>query len=360
MTNSINAEKLQALYSRWDPSGMLDLAMSLARHMKDAWERAAALEGPVKDRAGDIERVVVCGMGGSAIGADLAAGLASGRAEVSIDVVRGYDVPAPLSRRALGIVSSYSGNTAETLSAFESLCKGGAAVVAVTSGGELERRCTDRGIPCCIIPGGMPPRAAIAYSLIPILRILDFIGAMEFTLDDFERAHARVEDLCRKYSIERGGGEAAMLASKLQGRFPFVYACDGIAGAVARRWSCQFNENSKVLAHYALFPELCHNEIMGWEGAPGERDKVSVVVLEDEEDHPSVARQMKITLDLISAEGADVSVFRSEGRGRLERLLSLLLLGDFASIYLALVNEVDPTPVEKIAELKRRMSEEKQ
>jgi glucose/mannose-6-phosphate isomerase len=358
MSDPVNAEKLRALRSRWDSSGMLDLAMSLARHMKDAWNRAGALEGVFEDQARDIDRVVVCGMGGSAIGADLAAGLAAGLVDVSIDVVRGYDVPAPLSRRALGIVSSYSGNTAETLSAFESLREGGAAVVAVTSGGELERRCSSLGIPCCLIPGGMPPRAAIAYSLIPILRILDFVGVLEFTLEDFERAHARVESLCRKYSLEEGGGEAVLLASRLQGKFPFIYACDGMVGAVARRWSCQFNENSKVLAHYALFPELCHNEIMGWEGSPGLRDDVSVIALEDEEDHPSVVKQMKITLDLISAEGADVTVFCSEGRGRLERLLSLLLLGDFASIYLALMNEVDPTPVEKIAELKRRMAEE--
>jgi glucose/mannose-6-phosphate isomerase len=346
-------------HSQFDKSGMLGLVESLGSHLREAHRIGLDFRVQLeKLQPGDVQRIILCGMGGSAIGADMVRAYAANELRVPLYVSRDYEVPSPFARNALVIFSSYSGNTREVLTTYQGLRESGIPKIAVTSGGILRELCEKDNVPCCIIPGGMPPRAAIAYSFMPTLVSLSFMGLLGLDEGEIREALDLTDELCRRYSLEHGGGKALELARNLEERFPFVYACEGLLSAVARRWITQLNENSKTLAHLALFPELCHNEIVGWERPKEMLSKITVIVLQDNGDREMVKRQMDATLELIAPFGAKIIRYVSEGKGRLSRMLAAMILGDFTSVYLALLNEVDPTPVERINILKKRLASE--
>jgi len=344
------------LRSRVDASDMLGRVLAFPDQMARAWEIGAAFVKGEKLPRGPFARVVVCGMGGSAIGGDLARSFLAERATAPLSNHRDYALPVNLTRGALVVVSSYSGNTGETLSAYDAARAAGAAVVAVTSGGELAARCKRDGVPACIIPGGMPPRSAIGFSLFPMLQILRACGAAEFEDSEYEETLAVVRDRCNAYAPAREDNAAIEMARRAHGRTAFVYAAPGLLEGVARRWACQFNENAKVLAHHALFPELNHNEIVGWEASADLMSRAAIFSLEDRDDHPMTRRQVAVGLSIMGPLAAHVERLESPGGGRLARMLSMMLLGDFASVYLAYLNGVDPTPVAKIDRLKKELA----
>jgi glucose/mannose-6-phosphate isomerase len=164
-----------------------------------------------------------------------------------------------------------------------------------------------------------------------------------------------VEELCGVCGIDSDENPALTLANELSGRIPFVYSGPGLLEAVARRWACQFNENSKMLAHFAYYPELNHNEIVGWEVQKQLMSDAVVVSLEDGDDHEMTQRQAEVSLGIIDTLAGGVVRLSSGGGGRMKRLLKMLILGDFVSVYLALLNGVDPTPVKKIDYLKAQL-----
>jgi len=353
VNENIDFEKLGA---RTDPSGMLSLVQSFSAHMEDAWGIGRDFaEGLV---AGRYRQVVVCGMGGSAIGGDMLRSFFGDRLEAPLTSVRDYKVPAHVDDGAFVLISSYSGNTGETLSAYESLRGRGATVVAVSGGGELEKRCRRDSVPFCRIPGGMPPRAAIAYSFFPMLQILRAAGVADFGDGEFVEALDTARRLAAEYAPGDPDNAAARLAQVLRGNVPWVYSGPGLMEAIARRWACQFNENSKSPAHFAVFPELNHNEIVGWrkDGAGDVYRRVIVLSLEDRDDHELTRRQTGIALGIEEPIAGRVFRFDGGGGDRLSRMVSLLVLGDFTSVYLAYLYGVDPTPVENIDYLKKQLS----
>lgn len=344
------------LRARFDSRGMFDLVRAFPSHMIDAWERGTQFARRIEPRP--VGRVVVCGMGGSAIGGDMAGSFLGDRLSCPIHVNRRYEVPAALRRDAFFVFSSYSGNTAETLAAYDALRGLRVPAVAITSGGELGRRCGADGVPVCAIPGGMPPRAAIAYSLFPLLSVLGALGLAEIEESEFGEAVSELERRSEEYAGESGDNgqnEAAALAERLSGSLPFVYSCGGLFEAVAKRWSCQFNENSKSLSHFASFTELNHNEIVGWLALEDLRRRIVVVSLEDEDDAPSALKQADIALGLVAPLCGGVHRVPSVRGSRMTRILSAMILGDFTSVYLAYLNGVDPTPVTNIDILKERL-----
>lgn len=336
-----------------DPSGMYDLVAGFPAQMEAA--RAIGDEFAPGISPVDARQMVVCGMGGSAIGGDLARSFLGGRLRAPLISVRDYAAGEYLRDGSFVLLSSYSGNTGETLSAFESLREGDSAFVAVTSGGELERRCRESVIPVCNIPGGMPPRSAIGYSLFPSLAIMRAAGMAEYDDAELDEAQALVSQRCVEYGVDSPDNRAMQIAGALHGRLPLVYAGPGLYEAVARRWACQINENSKQLAHWAVFTELCHNEIVAYEALPEMREKCVVISLEDEEDHELTRRQTDVAIEIIEPLCAEVIRIRETG-GRMARMLGAMILGDFVSVYLALLNGVDPTPVRNIDRLKSQLS----
>jgi len=348
-------ENIKDLHKKFDPADMLGRVVGFPEQMEDAWNIGAAFSPRVKP--GDYRQIVVCGMGGSAIGGDMLRSFFGDRLRAPILSCRDYRVPAHVGADAFVLISSYSGNTGETLSAYESLRGRGATVVAVSSGGKVEEVCGADGVEVCKIPGGKPPRSAIAYSFFPMIHILRSAGLVDFDDGEYLRALEDVKRVCRMYGPDSSDNRALGLAAKLKGNIPFVYSGPGLLEAVARRWACQFNENSKSTAHFAAYPELNHNEIVGWEALEGVMGQIVVLSLEDEDDHPTTVAQTDIGLSIITPLAAGVERIKSEGDGRLARILTTMLLGDFTSVYLALLYGVDPTPVEKIDFLKRRLQE---
>jgi glucose/mannose-6-phosphate isomerase len=347
---------MQELRGRLDTTDMLGRVLAFPEQMEAAWKVGADFAGAAESlRSKKFERVVIAGMGGSAIGGDLARSFLGERATAPIVSCRDYALPKNVARGALFVASSYSGNTGETLAAYDAARGVAAAMVAVTSGGELAARCARDQVPCCIIPGGMPPRAAIGFSLFPMLHVLRAAGTAAFDDADYEEALAVARERCAEYSPSREGNRAIALAHTLHGQMAFVYAAPSLLEGVARRWSCQFNENAKTLAHFAFFPEMNHNEIVGWE-VGDVMSKAVIVSLEDRDDHPMTRRHAEVGLSLMKPYAGKIERFEAPAGGRLSRMLSTMLLGDFASVYLAYLNGVDPTPVKKIDALKKELA----
>lgn len=347
-------EDIRKLHAKFDPADMLGRVVSFPAQMEEAWNIGAAFGPSVIP--GGYRQIVVCGMGGSAIGGDMLRSFFGDRLRAPILSCRDYTVPAHVGRDAFVVVSSYSGNTGETLSAYDSLRGRGATVVAVSSGGKLEEICGAEGVSLCKIPGGKPPRSAIAYSFFPMIHILRAAGLVDFDDGEYADALESVKAFCRDCGPASRDNRALDLARKIKGKIPFVYSGPGLCEAVARRWACQFNENSKSLAHFATYPELNHNEIVGWEALKAVMSGIFVLSLEDEDDHPATRAQTEIGLGIVAPLAAGVERIKSGG-GRLARILTTMLLGDFTSVYLALLYGIDPTPVEKIDFLKRRLQE---
>ncbi len=334
---------------------MMGLVEAFPAQMHEAYELGESF--CAKLAGGKLSRIVLCGMGGSAIGGDMVRSYLGSRLAAPLHVVRSYEVPGYLLEDALCIISSYSGNTGETLSAYESIKGKAASVVAITSGGKLGEICLRDGIPICRIPGGMPPRAAIAYSFFPTVHILWKLGLAEVSEEEFSRAREHLGRDCAEFSPVNPDNRAAEIARALHGYFPFIYSGGMLCEAVARRWCTQINENGKSLAHYASFTELNHNEIVGWETPEDLLGKIVIVSLEDREDHELSKRQRDIFLGIIEPLAAGLFRIETKGEDRLTRILSTMVLGDFVSIYLAYFNGLDPTPVEKIDYLKQRLQQ---
>jgi len=350
-------QDLEQLRAQHDTSDMLGKVAGFPAQMREAWKIGAEFAAGMKPgrRAEDYRAIVVCGMGGSAIGGDMLRSLFGDRLRAPVVSCRDYRVPAYLAKDTFVVISSYSGNTGETLSAYDSLRGADVTRVAVSTGGALEKKCREDGVPLCRIPGGLPPRSAIGYSLLPMVHILRAAGLVDFDDAEYEEALEAVAALCDACAPGSDPNPAVDLAVELHGRLPFVYAAPGLLEAVARRWACQFNENSKMLAHFAYYPELNHNEIVGWETQVDLMENVVVVSLEDAEDPAMTGHHTDISLGIVEPLARGLVRLRSEEGGRMKRMLTSMILGDFTSVYLALLAGVDPTPVKKIDYLKEQL-----
>lgn len=299
--------------------------------------------------------VVILGMGGSAIGGDLLRTLALQTGVVPVSVFRGYTLPAWVGSKTLVVASSYSGNTEETLSALDEAQQRDARIACITSGGELSRRAAENDWPVIELEGGLQPRAALGYSLTAVLTLAEKIGLLTFGAAAWDETQRLLEDQAARYAGD-GDHLARSLARSIQGTLPVVYAGVGLLEAVAMRWQTQLHENSKTLAYGNLFPELNHNEIMGWERPDDLHRALTILVLRDRADHPQVQRRMEVTASLVADRANAWHLIDSEGESPLARVLSLINLGDWVSFYLAMSYEVDPTPVHLISRLKETLA----
>jgi len=342
--------------ARIDRGGMHEHMLGFPNHLFEALEIGRSAD--LRVRGDDVRSVVVLGMGGSAIGGELASGLLAGEIRVPMEVVRGYDVPAYVSSNTLALVSSYSGNTEETLSAYEQATQRGAKVVCTTSGGRVRELASERGHDVITIPGGLPPRAALAFSLVPMLVTLSRLGLAEDPTGQVEDAVDACRENVARCSLEvpEPDNPAKQVAGWLHGHIPVVYGSAPRTGVVATRWAGQLSENSKTVAHVNVLPEMNHNEIVGWSGAEPLVGRARVVFLRDSEDSDRIARRIDITYDEVTASGCEARSIESFGATRLGRMLSLVSVGDFVSLYLACLYGVDPTPVAPIDRLKKALS----
>lgn len=339
-----------------DESKMLSDIEGLGRHWRHAAEIAEVAD--LSDDLRGAKQIVWAGMGGSAIGGDLLAATAG--ADIGIPIIpnRGYDLPAFAGPDTLVIAASYSGNTEETLSVVEQAQKVGAKLLCVTTGGELLRVCRDDDITHIAIPTGLQPRCGVLYLFTPILTALARLGYLSLDKVKKDGDETATMLLNKAESYAREDGQAFQLARAMHGKMPVLYASSHI-GAAVMRWQTQINENSKMLAHYHLLPEMNHNEIVGW-GFPVQSIKnTHVLFLRDKDEHKRVGQRLDITEPLLKAEGGSggVTTVSSEGVSFMTRIFSLIILGDFTSYYLALLNGVDPSPVDRIERFKKLLAD---
>lgn len=337
-----------------DKENMRELLVNFSKQWKEAMDLTSNLSLSVNKSR--IKSVCFAGMGGSAIGADLIRTYSYNKCSTPVYVNRHYNIPAWVDKNTLFITCSYSGNTEETLSAFEQAKKRGAQIIAVTSGGKLMIEASQNDFDTIKIPGGLPPRAALAYSFIPIYRIfqeLNFIEQDREALSDAGLFLKQQGELL----ADLNESEAVSIAEDIAETLPVVYSDSTFMEPVNLRWRGQFEENAKTLAYGNLLPELNHNEIVGWDKISHLTGRLSVIMLRDENDHEKVRQRMNITRELIADHAASVHVLNTRGEHTLTRLFSLIQLGDWISFYLAILNEADPTPVAKIDLLKNKLAE---
>jgi glucose/mannose-6-phosphate isomerase len=330
-----------------DTAGMVEDVLGQPHQLEDAlWRVDSAGLQPVDAPGG----LVVCAMGGSAIGGDLARGAIGDRARRPIVVSREYAPPSWISADHMVLCSSYSGDTEETLSAYAAAGEAGARRIAMTTGGKLAEAARADGVPVIGIPSGMQPRAAVAYMTVGALETAALAGVVDSLRGEVEAAVAPLRELAAAWGPD-GDAEAEpkALARRLRGQVPVVYGGELTAPA-AVRWRSELNENAELPAFDGALPEMGHNEICGW-GRPS----FTAVFLEDETQHPRLRRRIELTAEVIAAAGSPVERVAARGETPVERLLSLVLLGDLVSLYLAVLNGVDPTPVARIEDFKQRL-----
>lgn len=345
------------LIGKLDTEGMLGILSSFDRQLEEALEIGLKADIPALEA---VDNVLVCGLGGSAIGGDFLSAYLGTDLKVPLSVHRNYSVPGFADEKTLALICSYSGNTEETLSAFQDAHKAGCSIICLSSNGQLQSYAEEYGYPLLQIPGGFPPRTALGYSAVPLLIALSRVGLVSDRSEEVSRSIDWVRSRIERFGAEVPAKEnaAKTLARQMHRKIPVIYGSQDRLEMVARRWRGQVSENAKQLAYSSALPEMNHNEIQGWKHPAAGIGKLVPIFLRDQEDHAQVQARADITRRLVGDQTDESLEFWTEGQSWLERLWSLILLGDWASLYLAFLNQENPTPVETIEDFKKRLKEQ--
>lgn len=347
-----------SFYTSLDKFGMGAQIRGLPNQCRQAWDKACRFKLPTD--YSDVDKVVILGMGGSAIGGDLLRGLAAPLSRPLVLVHRDYDLPAWVDDKTLVIGASYSGNTEETISGFMQALNKDCKTLVVSTDGRLTDLARENSVPVFVIEHASPPRAALGYSLLPLLAIMQSLGFTSAEAADVDCMVKALEILGASWQedspTERN--QAKMLAAKLHDRIAVVYGA-GILSDVARRWKTQINENSKQWAFFETLPELNHNAVLGYRYPVGTADRVYVLFLRCQSLRPRTLIRYKVTGELLDQRSIPYQYVDSHGGNDLKHIMSLVLLGDWVSYYLAMLNGIDPSPVPEIDLLKKRLADEK-
>jgi glucose/mannose-6-phosphate isomerase len=338
-----------------DTVGMFDLAEAFPEQVERAVAQTRGLSG-LPD-AESIENIVVMGMGGSGIAGDVLAAVGSSLLPVPVVVSKGYECPNFVGESTLVFAISCSGNTEETIQAATDAAVAGAHMVVITSGGELGNLAKSWGAPIVGVPADIPqPRAALGAMALPPIVVLEELGLLKGAS---YWIHQAVDQLNRRRDELATAGDtsrAAAVARRIGATIPLIQGGGAVGAVAAQRWKTQVNENAKRPAFWSMQPELCHNEVCGWDGAAqGLAGGLSLVILRHEGEHPQVGRRIALTAELAKPAVAEVIEVQAEGDGDLAQLLDLMYFGDYVSLWLASDAGVDPGPVEVLSGLKRAL-----
>ncbi len=337
---------------------MRNLILNFPKQAEEAV--AIGYAAAIKLKTSKIRNIVITGLGGSAIGGDLLRAYLADKCDVPVIVNRHYYFSEYVGKHSLVIISSYSGNTEETVSAYKDAVKRKAMIFCITSGGEVERIAKKNKHPYIKIPGGLPPRAALGYSFFPTLIALSKLGFIKDQKKEIKETLALLNTLSARYSDHNAPDNRALkLAKTLRGKLPLIYSGADKFDTVNTRWRGQITENAKTLAFGHVFPELNHNEIVGWEVLTDIMKKIHVVILRDNEDYKRIKLRMDISKGIVGGLADGITEVFTEGKSLLTRTFSLLYLADWLSFYLAMLNGVDPSPVKKIDFLKEELGKVK-
>ena len=337
---------------RIDKSDMVSFCVEAPKHYAEAAKTAKTVSISYPQPQG----IIVAGMGGSAIGGELLKDWARDKIAVPIEVCREYSLPAYADKNSLVFVVSYSGETEESLSVFLDAIKRKCMIVCISSGGVLHEFAEKLNVPYLRVPSGMAPRATLPYLFMPLPILLNKIGLVSDVTPEISETIKILRQVSDSNSPEKPFKDnfSKKLASNICGTVPVVYGF-GIYRAVAQRLKTQFNENSKVPAKWEFFPELNHNEIVGWEAVKELAKYFSVIFIRDNDESEAMRQRIQATKELICKESVKVFEVQSIGKSMLAKMSSVICTGDFTSVYLAIMRGIDPTPVKTITLLKEKM-----
>jgi len=345
------------LISKLDTSDMLKLISGLpdqCRHAYDIGKKAGVSKPKVR-----IDNIVFAGLGGSAIGADIIRVYLQNELKVPVIVCRNYVLPDFVGENTLLFCASYSGNTEETLASFEDGLKKGANIITIGSGGKLKESSLKNSFSHVDLPTGFPPRTAVGYMSITVLAIFAKLGFIKDKEKEVTQLCSALSDLRDKEAgvdVATGNNISKQLAAKLYNKYCVIYGTSDTSEAAAIRWRGQIAENSKALSSSHVLPEMNHNEIVGWEFPKDVLKEIKVIILRDRNDHPRTQKRIDISKAIIEKSGAEIIELEREDSSILARVFSLIYIGDFVSFYLAILNNIDPTPVKQVDCLKGELS----
>lgn len=338
--------------------GNVDMMKDLVRAFPFQWGKAMEIsQGFTLPHAfRSVSNLIVSGMGGSAMGGDLLRDLLRQDVRGPIIVNRSYDLPGWVGTSSMVCLVSYSGNTEETLSVYRLAKSRRLRMCCITSGGELAQLALRDEVPLIRIPSGYPPRAALGYSFLPLVRVAQILGWGKSLWKDAQETHQRLME----WSMLHDRGESSVLMKRLASAWaghPVLIVVPEDRRSVGFRWKNQFNENAKTLSYVVTIPEMNHNEIVGWsEPAQSSLKRWSMVSLRDVKDHPRIAKRFEITKQLWKkSKGREVEIW-SEGRSFMSRFMFHVYFGDWMSVYLAERHHVQASPVPSIDWLKKQMA----
>ena len=311
----------------------------------------------LNNKYSNIENVLITGMGGSAIGGDFVAALLEKDCNQPIIINRSYNIPGWVNENTLVITSSYSGQTEETISALKQALDKNAKIICITTGGQISIIALKEKLDLIKMPLDLQPRAAIGFSLTLTFLILAKIGIFNYQLikNNLVESIIELEKWQLVFQNIDENNPAIKISKKIKNTFPVIYAASGWTGICALRFRGQLAENSKILSSHYIFPEQNHNEIEGWTCYPNILSNTSIVWLNDLDNNIRVHKRMKITKELLSSYSSNQININVDGKSSLERMFKMIHLLDWVSYYLALLNSVDPTPVNRISQLKERL-----
>jgi glucose/mannose-6-phosphate isomerase len=345
-----------SVYRQFDKSGMLGHLHGFPEQCQKAWGKVQRFELPREYT--EISNVLIVGMGGSAIGGDFVRRLALAESKLPVWVHRDYGLPAFVDTNTLVIASSYSGNTEETLSAFTEALRTSAKKLVIASGGKLKQLAEQDSIPTFLIDYQAPPRAAFPHSLIPLVGIFQKLGLLRDKSADLQEAVDILNKLSKDFTETNplASNPAKQLAAKLWRRVVVIYGAE-ILSEVAQRWKGEFNENSKAWAFFESFPELNHNAVVGYEFPPEAKERIFMLMLRSSLFRPRNLLRYEVTAKLLAKAGISYEFAEARGQSALAQVLSLVLLGDYTSFYLSILNEVDPTSTDAINFVKQCLAQ---
>jgi glucose/mannose-6-phosphate isomerase len=337
-----------------DKSNMLGFCVDAASHYKESAKNVQKIALDYQD----VQNVIIAGMGGSAIGGEILKDFSRSAAKVPIEISREYRLPSYADKKSLVILASYSGDTEETLSSLLDATRRKCMIFCLSSGGNLIKYAKKLNAPHALVRAGMPPRAAFPHMILPLLAVIEKTHVTTAFSKEFSEVTQVLEKISNDNSPEKPAKEnfAKNLAQNLKGSAPAVYGF-GIYRGVALRFKQQFNENAKVPAKWETFSELNHNETMGWENPEKLAKCYAVVFLRDKSEPLEIRSRIETTKNLMHTNLPKMFEVWAQGKSNLAKILSKILVGDFTSVYLAMLRGLDPTPVNTVTIMKEQVEQ---
>ncbi len=341
---------IQQLVTACDPDNQFKVLSESYKQIEFAWNNKIDLS---KIKKGKIDKIILAGLGGSAISGDLLQNFLKDELNFPFIVIRNYDLPKYADKKSLVIVSSYSGNTEEAISVLKNAIKNNCQIVAVTSGGKIEIIAKKNNIPVVKILPGFQPRYALGLSFFSLLKIFQTLKLIKDQNSVVKRIINNWKTKARTYSEQNN--PALLYARSLLGFIPVIYSVDGFNSAAGYRLKSQFNENSKLHSFHNVLPEFNHNEIIGWETFSEYKFNAKVIFLSDKNYHKQIKKRIEVCSSLLSGKKVEIITLSSNEKTFKERLLDLIFLGDWISYYLAVLRNHNPSEIDFIHYLKKNL-----